>query len=195
MNVHHKKWLRFSNADTPVGCDLKGFCDYHGLSQLVREPTRNEYLLDLAISDVPKASASVLHAVADHRATLVRVPLPAAVEAQSTRIVWSLDKADWANLERGMAGFDWSIVRQGTAEDALNHFLEVLWLHIVKFISQREIKNHKGTHPWLDDKCRNAVAAKNAAEGTDEYEIARLSCIKVLHWNNQIQIANAATPN
>ena len=50
----------------------------------------------------------------------------------------------------------------------------------MKFIPQREIKNRKGTLPWLDDKCRNAVAVKNAVEGTDEYEIACLACIKVL---------------
>ena len=40
MNVHHKRWLRFSNDNTPVGSELKMLCDFHGFSQLVREPTR-----------------------------------------------------------------------------------------------------------------------------------------------------------
>ena len=30
LNIHHKKWLRFSNADTTMGTELKTFCDFHG---------------------------------------------------------------------------------------------------------------------------------------------------------------------
>ena len=56
LNIHHKKWLRYSNANTEVGADLKTFCDFHGLRQIVQEPTRGEYLLDLACPDVPPVS-------------------------------------------------------------------------------------------------------------------------------------------
>ena len=30
LNIHHKKWLRYSNADTTMGTELKTFCDFHG---------------------------------------------------------------------------------------------------------------------------------------------------------------------
>ena len=46
LNVYHKGWLRFSNDDTRIGSELKAFCDFHGLMQLVKAPTRNQYLLD-----------------------------------------------------------------------------------------------------------------------------------------------------
>ena len=52
LNVHHRKWLRFSNDNTTVGTDLKAFSDYFGLWQAAREPTRNQYLLDLVSTDV-----------------------------------------------------------------------------------------------------------------------------------------------
>ena len=52
LNIHHKKWLRHSSENTTVGAELKAFCDFHGLFQVVKDPTRNQYLLDLAISDV-----------------------------------------------------------------------------------------------------------------------------------------------
>ena len=44
LNVHHRKWLRFSNSNTKIGEDLKKLCDYYGMWQMVKEPTRNEYL-------------------------------------------------------------------------------------------------------------------------------------------------------
>ena len=50
-----------------MACDLKGFCDHHGLNQLVRESLRNEFLLDLVISNDTKASALILHVIADRR--------------------------------------------------------------------------------------------------------------------------------
>ena len=45
LNIHHKRWLRFSSGDTAVGAHFKTLCEFYGMSQLVREPTRGEYLL------------------------------------------------------------------------------------------------------------------------------------------------------
>ena len=38
LNIHHQKCLRYSNANTDVGTDLKVLCDFHGLRQTVKEP-------------------------------------------------------------------------------------------------------------------------------------------------------------
>ena len=44
LNIHHKKWLRYSNDNTQIGTDMKAFCDVHGMPQIVRESFRGEYL-------------------------------------------------------------------------------------------------------------------------------------------------------
>ena len=95
LNIHHKKWLRYSNADTTMGMELKTFCDFHGFFQIVREPTRKEYLLDLVITDIPKAAVSVLPCIADHNAILIKLPLPEVLEKTFTKTVWDLRKAEW----------------------------------------------------------------------------------------------------
>ena len=59
LTIHHKKWVLFSNADTTIGTELKTFCDFHGLFQIVREPTRQSCLLDSAFTDIPKPTATV----------------------------------------------------------------------------------------------------------------------------------------
>ena len=76
------------------------------MTQLVREPTRNEYLLELLISDVPKVSASFLHSTAGHKAVLIKIPLPKNVEARVSRTVWCLQKTDWKKLEVELTDFD-----------------------------------------------------------------------------------------
>ena len=53
LNVHQRKWLRFSSNDTPEGSLLYNITVEEGLQQVVKEPTRNEYLLDLVLTDIP----------------------------------------------------------------------------------------------------------------------------------------------
>ena len=45
LNIHHARWLRYSNGNSVEGAELKVFADNLGLLQLVREPTREQYLL------------------------------------------------------------------------------------------------------------------------------------------------------
>jgi len=80
INIHHKKWLRYSNANTEIGTDLKTFCDFHGLRQIVREPTRGDYLLDLACTDIVNSTAIVSPSISDHRGVLIKLPMPEVLE-------------------------------------------------------------------------------------------------------------------
>ena len=80
LNIHHQRWLRFSNANTSIGSDMKCFCDFHGLTQLVRELTRGDYLLDLIITDIASSFVKVLPTIADHHDVLVKLPIPEVIE-------------------------------------------------------------------------------------------------------------------
>ena len=55
---------------------LKILSDKLGLQQMVREPTRLQYLLDLYLTDVPGTKVTVGPYIADHRFLLARVPVP-----------------------------------------------------------------------------------------------------------------------
>jgi len=181
LNVHHKKWLKYSSGDTEVGADLKTFCDFHNLSQLVREPTRNDYLLDLVLTDIPKCSSKVMPYIADHRGVMVKLPTPEVLERSVAREVWILKKANWRDLEDDLGKYNWQGLSEDSAESALEHFLEVLWLHLVKHIPRTQVTNKKSTHPWLNEKCRAAIRQKNAAEGTERFKEASKQCTNILN--------------
>ena len=87
LNVHHKKWLHFSNGNTAIGQELQDTCKEFGLIQYVRHPTRNDYLLDLVLCDLSGIKCSVEHSIADHRATLSCIPMPLkAVQSETSRL-------------------------------------------------------------------------------------------------------------
>ena len=129
--MHHKRWLRYSNDNTQVGADLKSFCDFHGMTQLFREPTRYEYLLDLACNDIHNNAAPVHLRIADHKALLVKLPLPVVLGTLEQRKIRILKEADWSQFKRGLNEYDWHIFQNGYANKPLGAFLEILWLHLV----------------------------------------------------------------
>ena len=51
LNVHHKRWLKHSSSVSVEGTSLFRFCLAQGLKQHVKQPTRDDDLLDLVISD------------------------------------------------------------------------------------------------------------------------------------------------
>ena len=150
------------------------------MSQLVREPTRNEYLLDLIITDICKCSVSVLSCLDDHNALLVKLPIPEVLEKSIKREVWILEEADWKKLKQELGNYDWRHLHEGTAETALDYFLEVLWLHLVRHIPRREIETLKSSHPWVTQRSKDAIAEMNNVQNTPQYPAAAEKCEKIL---------------
>ena len=118
LNIHHKRWLRFSNDNSRVGAEMKVLCDFHGLSQIVREPTRKEYLLDLAITDIVGAKAEPIAYIADHKSIQMKLPIPEIKEIFVERKVWDLKAADWKKLKEELKDVDWAFLERHTGEDA-----------------------------------------------------------------------------
>ena len=180
LNIHHQRWLRHSNANTSIGAEMKCYCDFHGMFQLVKEPTRNEYLLDLAITDMMGSSAKVLPKIADHQAVLVKLPVAGVTDVAITREVWELKKAKWKELEEELENADWEPLRHGTAEHALNYFMEILWLCLIKYIPRKVVTRTRSSHPWLNSRCREAINRKNNSEGTEFFSTASAACTQIL---------------
>ena len=49
-----------------------------------------------------------------------------------------------------------------------------------KYNPTRTLREHKGTHPWLNDGCREAILYKQSRVGTGEYNQACEACTRVL---------------
>ena len=73
-HIHNVKWLRYSNGKTTVGADLRVTCENFGMQQIVREPTRGQYLLDLYLTDVAETRLEVGLMIADRKFLLAHIP-------------------------------------------------------------------------------------------------------------------------
>ena len=95
MKVHQKRWLWKSSRNSGEGEALHKFCLGKGLQQLVREATREQYMLDLVMSDVETLKCKVLPKIADHNLVHAHFNLLVPKTNVRERLVWKYVNADW----------------------------------------------------------------------------------------------------
>ena len=110
--------------------------------------------------------------IADHAGILGKIPIPVVLESVTEREVWLLKKARWDELKCELSLYDWAKLRDGSAEEALTYFLEVRWSHLVKYIPRIKVSNSISTHPWLNDRSKQAILKKTTLK---ELQVSRLS--------------------
>ena len=176
LNVHHKGWLRYSSRNSAEGTALRDFCNEMGLQQLVKSPTRKEYLLDLVLSDVGGILCKVLPRIADHELVLTTLALSAPKSNMLPREVWQFATADWEGLSAALCAHDWSRLSQVSACEGASILTETILSMASNYIPKRFLQERKSTHPWLNDRAMRAVAAKQAARGTDRELEEQANC-------------------
>ena len=51
LNIHQIRWLTYSRENTPEGGMLESFAAKFGFVEIIKQPTRGHYLLDLFLTD------------------------------------------------------------------------------------------------------------------------------------------------
>ena len=150
-NIHQLRWLLHSNANTAEGELLKRICDEHSLKQMIDEPTRGDYLLDLVLTDLENCKTQVVAPIADHRGIVAKVAFPCPKALLVSREVWHFKGAAWQNLKCALRNCSWDLLREGSVDEAVNYFLDLLLAKCEEFIPRSKIIINKATHPWLAD--------------------------------------------
>ena len=182
VNVHHKRWLKHSHSNTELGERLWETCRDLGLKQLVSKPTRGEYLLDVVLTDVPNlCKTEVLPEISDHRVVNIDLDVGVSHSDPLPRVVWSLKSANWKQLRSDILNKDWRALFDDSDPDgSVQRFCEALLDSCDKNIPRRTIYTKIASHPWLDETCFAAVAAKSAAAGSSEFADKSKLCGEVL---------------
>lgn len=172
LNVHNEAWLKHSTGTTPEGRALQSFCAENCWEEKVKQPTRKEHLLDLVLTDLGKeVTAKVLPQLEDHSLVLATVALSIPKEKEELRERWVYKDADWKGLRRALANTDWNFVDEAVdTNEVVEAFTEKVLTVTRKYIPVSTAPVKKSTHPWMNRRCLELVAAKRAAEGTAEYK-------------------------
>ena len=168
LNIHHRSWLRFSSrGDTAMGKHLEETVSSTGLKQLVKEPTRQDNLLDLVLTDLLGVSVDVGGKLKeDHRWITATIPITVPTTERVERTVWNYRDADWDRLNADLSETDWEFLRRMPPDEATVKLTEIILERAREAIGQRNCKELKSSHPWLTDEIVICLKAKRDAEGT-----------------------------
>ena len=179
LNVHNVDWLRFSNRNTVEGREMELVCCENGLRQLVANPTRGPYLLDLVLSDM--ASGVTCRVVPgihedDHDGVLTTVKLHIPSSEPVKRKVYDFKKADWSELKRLLLDTNWRDALALEPDVAAETMVQKILDLAQQCIPTRWITDKVWAHPWLNSACKDALQRKRAAFGTADFPHARDAC-------------------
>ena len=137
---------------------MKNLCDRYGFRQLLKGPTRNEYLLNSFMTDLSRCESEILSVIADHRAVLTKLPLPKIEMKHISRHGWIFQLAKWGGLKEALSEWNWEKLNEGSVDDAVKYFYDILRMFMKNYIPYRAFQEKKMSHPWINEKCEAAIA-------------------------------------
>jgi hypothetical protein len=166
LNIHHKRWLKYSARNSAEGEELHRICLDAGLKQHLQKPTRDKHLLDLVIADIDGLQCKVLPKIADHCCVTACMKFSVPVAQVIKRRVWNFARADWNQLRTRLATTDWySIMAGKTADEAAMVLTDTVLAEAEECIPRKVLHERKSTHPWVNKRVLDLVKEKHAAEG------------------------------
>ena len=144
FNVHQKNWLRHSERNSQEGRELQDVASMHGLVQSVKEPTRENVLLDLVLSDCENLSSSVIPGFSDHKGTKSVIKFEVPEEEFIERECFNYTKTDWSKLQTDLSSVDWQQLLSGMSiDDAVDIFTRELLRYVRTHTPSRRVSTRK----------------------------------------------------
>ena len=152
LNIHLRKWLKYSNRNCLKGQELCAVCKELGLTQLVHEPTRGDHLLDLVLSSFSGVKAGVLPLIADHKPVAATLKLSVPSQVEAGRRVWRYGQADWERLHDSLADACWDHIADQSTTAAAKWITGTILRSASSCIPLSTLRTKKSSHPW---QCRS----------------------------------------
>ena len=175
FNVHHKDWLHSSHTDTE-GETAYTFSIYNDLDQLIQFPTRipdqhshTPQTLDLFLStDLSPYSYSILCPLGSSDHNLITVSCSASLPSplqKNPRRFWHYRSADWSSLKEFYSEFPWEDFCFASDDTSVcaDRVTEVIMAGIEAYIPSSIYHTPKGSQPWFDDRCSEAISQRDTA--------------------------------
>ena len=158
FNVHHKDWLSSRTTDN-AGRRTQQLSDNLGLQQIVKDPTRGENILDLAMTDLP-ANATTLANIgtSDHNPVLIQLDISASRDKPYKRKVWCYEKANFWDMKGHLSSTDWSTLFKdydNDPEKTCTKITEVICDAMDAYIPSKTVSRKTGDKVWIEEDLQN----------------------------------------
>ncbi|CAE8639656.1 unnamed protein product [Polarella glacialis] len=122
---------------------------------------------------------------------LSRVALQVPESVMVRRRCFFYKQANWNGLNFELSRVNWSTLLPDDSDAAAQILTDTILARARRRIPYKEMPLFKSTHPWLNDRCKQLVAAKCAAAGTTAFAVKQAECSQGIFQEHAAYIARA----
>lgn len=137
----------------------------HNLHQLVKEPTRDQNILDLCLTNSPASVdyVRVQCGISDHDIVVVGAKINPKISRPPKRKIFLYNKANFAGVDTDMTNFnkglDEMTLKSHSIDELFTSFKKTLANSIDKHIPSK-ISSSRITHPWVNNSIKRDINKK-----------------------------------
>ena len=136
-------------------------------------------MLDLVRSDLADL-IEVLPQISNHHMVLASFDIGIPESLVVHRSVFEYSEANWEALQNEINDFAASPMDRLDVDEAERYFHISLLDMAKRHTPRRDTCEQKSAHPWVNQKCLQAIALQNSKLGTDMFAAACEQCSRVL---------------
>ncbi|MCG7875001.1 MAG: endonuclease/exonuclease/phosphatase family protein [Candidatus Thiodiazotropha endolucinida] len=142
--------------------NLKDIMILNSFQNVITAPTRLNALLDpVIIPDdtlyLDSGAIDIPPDISDHKATYIRIPFYYQKQTSYKRLVWLYSRADIPKLKEMISNFDWSILLEGSLNEACCKFTHTFLNFVKACIPSKTITVRPNDKPWFDSEIRHHI--------------------------------------
>lgn len=165
------------------------FLNTYGLTQHVKEPTRERNTLDLIASNIPDRinRTKVIPGISDHHVVYTEVSLKVNRRRTAPRTAWVYKRADWLGLTKYI---DPLLKPLATSSDSVENlwtaFKNVMTSAANKFIPSRKVKARE-SRPWISSKLREKMTLRDRLHQKSKHQGKAKIELRFKKMKNEVQ--------
>ena len=140
--------------------NLKDLIIINSLKNTIEDSTRQQALLDpIIVPDdmlyLDSGTIETLPSISDHKATYIRIPFDYQCQFSFKRLVWIYKNANIVQLKEMISSYDWSILLEGSLNEACINFTEIFLEFVKNCIPSKTVTVRPNDKPWFDSEIRH----------------------------------------
>ena len=168
---------------------LKNVMIMNDLQNVINTPTRQDAILDpiLIPTDMDFSEAGVEEVpsfISDHKGTFLQIPFYYNLHSTYVRTVWLYKKANFTQLNDKINRFDWSILHNGSVQDACSKFTDVFIQLVKSVVPFKSVYIRPNDKPWYDNEIRKYSRKR------DRMKTTAIKSRKDRDWSRYKQLRN-----
>jgi hypothetical protein len=159
FNDRCKSW-HTNHEHSELKNKLKDLLSLNNLKQLIDDPTREDNLLDLIITDAPNyfLNSGVIPSLPnlDHDAVFGTLKFAYRNSGSYTRHLWLYDRANFVELNNKLSNVTWKTVinNEEDLNEAVHYMTSEILLHAKSTIPNKTVKIRRKDKPWFTYELR-----------------------------------------